>query len=279
MSDDLIASDSGVSENGWRACAEILRSGDCRSVRYFAEVDSTNSAACRDLVSDTICDADRLPRLYLADRQTGGRGRHGRTWVADNGTLTFSVIYGIGDDDPSQLSQVPLVALATGVAIARAIEYLAAPVSAKIKWPNDVHVAGGKVAGVLVESVANRSDRLVVGIGLNVATKFNQFGDTITQPVRSIIDISRGPSDRYAWLAEIVNQMGHAYLLMRTAPQQLIDELRSRCLLSGTPVRYQIGEDVINGRCLGIDPSGALLVQTDAVVRRIRCGEVNPIRH
>jgi BirA family biotin operon repressor/biotin-[acetyl-CoA-carboxylase] ligase len=274
MIDDRIVPDFDVSEDGLRACDEILRAGDCRSVRYFAEIDSTNSAACRDLVGGEMCDPARLPRLYLADRQTGGRGRHGRTWVADNGTLTFSVLYGVGDDEQSELSEVPRVALATGVAIARTIEYLAAPVSAKIKWPNDVHVAGGKVAGVLVESVANRSDRLVVGVGLNVATEFNRFGDTITQPVRSIVDVSRGPDNRYAWLAEVVNQMGHTYRLMRSDPQQLLDELRGRCLLAGTPVRYQMGEGFISGRCLGIDSGGALLVQTDAAVQRIRCGEV-----
>lgn len=278
MSDDSIASDIGVSEDGLRACDEILRAGDCRSVRYFAEVDSTNSAACRDLVGGQVGDADRLPRLYLADRQTGGRGRHGRTWVADNGTLTFSVLYGVGDDEQSELSEVPLVALATGVTIARTIEYLAAPVSAKIKWPNDVHVAGGKVAGVLVESVANRSDRLVVGIGLNVATQLKQFGDAITQPARSMADVSRGPSDRYAWLTEIVNQMGHTYRLMRTDPELLIDEMRCRCLLAGTTVRYQMGAATISGRCIGIDPSGALLVQTDTGVRPIHCGEVTQIR-
>ncbi|HBJ38081.1 MAG TPA: biotin--[acetyl-CoA-carboxylase] ligase [Planctomycetaceae bacterium] len=278
MSDDAIEQDVGVSEDGLRACDEILRAGDCRSVRYFAEVDSTNSAACRDLVSGQMCDADRLPRLYLADRQTSGRGRHGRSWLADNGTLTFSILYGVGEDEQSELSEVPLVALATGVAIARTIEYLAAPVSAKIKWPNDVHVAGGKVAGVLVESVANHSDRLVVGIGLNVATQLNQFRESIAQPARSIADVSRGPSDRYAWLTEIVNQMGHTYRRMRTDPELLIDEVRCRCMLAGTPVRYQMGEASITGRCIGIDPNGALLVQTDTGVRPIHCGEVNPIR-
>ncbi len=278
MSDAWIESDSGVCEDGLRACDEILRAGDCRSVRYFAEIDSTNSAACRDLTSGQIDDADRLPRLYLADRQTGGRGRHGRSWVADQGTLTFSVLYGVGEDEQWELSAGPLVALATGVAIARTIEYLAAPVSAKIKWPNDVHVAGGKVAGVLVESVANHSDRLIVGIGLNVATQLNRFSESIAQPARSITDISRGPSDRYAWLTEIVNQMGHTYRLIRTDPELLIDEMRCRCLLAGTAVQYQMGAATISGSCVGIDPTGALLVQTDAGVRPIHCGEVTQIR-
>jgi BirA family biotin operon repressor/biotin-[acetyl-CoA-carboxylase] ligase len=278
MIEDRIASDLGVSEAGLRACDVILSAGDCRSVRYFAEIDSTNSAACRDLVSGEMCDADRLPRLYLADRQTGGRGRHGRTWVADNGTLTFSVLYAIGDDEEFDLAEVPLVAMATGVAIARTIEFLAAPISAKIKWPNDVHVAGGKVAGVLVESVANHNDRLVVGVGMNVATHLRQFGEVITQPARSMVDISRGPKDRYAWLAEIVNQMGHTYQMMRSRPDQLIQEMRSRCLLAGNPVQYRVGETLQTGQCLGIDSNGGLLIQKDGETRSIFSGEVTQIR-
>jgi len=278
MIDSRIAFDSGVSEDGLRACEEVLRTGDCRSVRYFTEIDSTNSAACRDLVAGDGCDADRLPRLYLADTQTGGRGRHGRSWVADQGTLTFSILYTIGDDQDFDTSSVPLVALATGVAIARTIEFLAAPISAKIKWPNDVHVAGGKVAGVLVESVANHSDRLVVGVGLNVATHLRQFGEAITQPARSMVDISRGPKDRYAWLAEVVNQMGHTYQLMRSGPHLLIQEMRSRCILAGTSVRYRVGETLQTGQCLGIDSSGGLLIETDGATRPIFSGEVTQIR-
>lgn len=278
MIEDRIAFDLDVSEDGLRVCEEILRASDCRSVRYFTEVDSTNSAACRDLVAGDGCDAERLPRLYLTDTQTGGRGRHGRTWVADQGTLTFSILYAVGEDEDFDTASVPLVALATGVAIARTIEFLAAPVSAKIKWPNDVHVAGGKVAGVLVESVANHSDRLVVGVGLNVATHLRQFGEAITQPARSMVDISRGPKARYAWLAEIVNQMGHTYQLMRSRQHQLIREMRSRCLLEGTSVRYRVGATLQTGQCLGIDSNGGLLIQKDGETRSIFSGEVTQIR-
>lgn len=278
MMDDRIVADSGVSGDGLRACEEIVRCGDCQSVRYFSEIDSTNTVACRELAAGEFLTPEALPRLYLADAQTGGRGRHGRSWVADQGTLTFSISYAVSQESVIDADSVPLVALATGVAIARTIEYLAAPISAKIKWPNDVHVAGGKVAGILVESVANHSDRLVVGVGLNVATHLRSFDAAITQPARSIVDVSRGPKERYAWLPELVNQMAHTYQLLRSSPKQLIDEMRSRCLLAGTLVRYRAGETTLTGRCLGIDSNGGLLIQSDGETKSILCGEVSQIR-
>jgi len=278
MIDDRLVVDQGVCEDGVRTCAGILAAGDCRSVRYFAEIDSTNSTACRDLANGDFADADQLPRLYLADVQTGGRGRHGRKWVSDHGTLTFSVLYGIGDETGLDSDRVPMVALATGVAIARTIEFLAAPIVAKIKWPNDVHVAGGKAAGVLVESVANRTDRLVVGVGLNVATKVERFDAMISQPARAINDVARGPASRYQWLGELISQMNEAYHQLWADPGQIIDEIRCRCLLAGTLVRYQVGESTHSGRCLGVDRDGVLLVQTESGVRAIQSGEVTQIR-
>lgn len=272
--------DPGVDGQGLRACRQALQSGDCRSVRYFAEIDSTNSAACRDLNAGDCDDNALLPRLYLADVQTAGRGRSGRQWVADGGTLTFSLVHAVGEAQPPSLPPevLPLVGLATGVAIARGVEYVAAPVTARIKWPNDVHVGGGKIAGVLVESVASRSDRVVIGVGLNVATDLQRFADAVSSPARSLSEIARGPTERYDWLAELLSQLHQAYEELATEPQQLLQELRSRCLLTGSEVRYQSGGAMQRGRCVGIDGEGALLVQSDHGVQALRSGEVWQVR-
>lgn len=275
-----LLADPDVEGQGLRACRQALQTGDCRSVRYFAEIDSTNSAACRDLHGGAVDDDSLLPRLYLADVQTAGRGRSGRQWVADGGTLTFSLVQAVGETQPQSLpaAVLPLVGLATGVAIARGVEYLAAPVTARIKWPNDVHVGGGKIAGVLVESVASRSDRVVIGIGLNVATELQRFADAVSSPARSLSQIARGPTERYAWLAELLSQLRQAYEELASEPQQLLQELRSRCLLTGSDVRYQSGGVVQRGRCVGIDGDGALLVHSDHGVQALRSGEVWQVR-
>ena len=275
-----IVADPGIDGAGLRACQQVIQSGDCRSVRYFAEIDSTNSAACRDLNGGQCQDPALLPRLYLADAQTAGRGRSGRQWLADRGTLTFSLVCAVDDEQPLSLpaAVLPLVGLATGVAIARGAEYLAAPVTARIKWPNDVHVGGGKIAGVLVESVASRSDRVVVGIGLNVATDLQRFAEAVHGPARSLSEIARGPTERYDWLPELLSQLRQAYEELATEPQQLLQELRSRCLLTGSEIRYQSGGAIQRGRCVGIDGQGSLLVQSDHTVQALRSGEVWQVR-
>lgn len=279
MNQREIDADPDVQAQGLRVCRQLLGAGDCRSIRYFGQIDSTNSAACRDLSAGGTR-GDDLPRLYLSDVQTAGRGRLGRDWLADQGTLTFSLLCAIGDDPASTIrgSATSLVALATGVAVARTIEYLAAPVSARIKWPNDVHVGGGKVAGVLVESVAHHGDRLVIGVGLNVATALDRFADQIATPARSLNQVACGPAHRYDWLPELLAQMCQAYKQLGVQPDRLLDELRGRCLLTGSPVRYQCGETTRHGRCLGIDQQGALLVQHEGHVHALRSGEVWQVR-
>ncbi len=247
--DPELVRDPSVDARGLRACRQALQSGDCRSIRYYAEIDSTNSAACRDLNAGGCDDDALLPRLYLADAQTAGRGRSGRQWLADGGTLTFSLVYAVGEAHPPALpaAVLPLVGLATGVAIARGVEYLAAPVTARIKWPNDIHVGGGKIAGVLVESVASRSDRVVIGVGLNVATDLQRFADAVNAPARSLSQIVRGPIERYEWLAELLSQLRQAYEELAVEPQQLLQELRRRCLLTGSEIRYQSGGAIRRG--------------------------------
>ncbi|TVQ03683.1 MAG: biotin--[acetyl-CoA-carboxylase] ligase [Planctomycetaceae bacterium] len=294
-----LVADASVDPSGLDACRELLATGHCRSIRYFAEIDSTNSAACRELMAPPtaaglIESADSpsgsptasagLPRLFLADSQKAGRGRLGRHWLADDGTLVWTLVVDVNDDPTAtvQTASLPLVALAAGVAVARTIEHLAAPLVAKIKWPNDVHVGGGKVAGVLVESVAQRPDRLVIGVGMNVATRHESFAESLNHPARSLRELGRGPTARYEWLPEIVSQLLVTLAELNTDADAVLEELRHRCLLTGTAVSYRLGGEERCGQCLGIDDRGGLLVRgqdrAEDRVDALRSGEVQQIR-
>lgn len=267
---ELIA-EPGTQPQGLAACRELLQRGDCRSVRYYAQIGSTNSAAQQDISIDRPPPADQLPRLYLADQQTQGRGRLGRQWLSDDGSLTFSLLSPL---DADRAGWLPLV---IGLAIAHTIEYFAAPVHARIKWPNDVYVAGGKVAGVLVEAVGNRPGYVIVGVGLNVATQMNNVTESIGKPARSLNELARGPRHRYQWLPELVSQMNQAIEQLvdpSSGPQPWLAEIRRRCLLTGSQVRYRWGDRLIQGRCLGIDDDGGLKVHDGSTVQRLRSGEV-----
>src|SRR5258708_37463426 len=106
---------------------------------------------------------------WVAEAQTEGRGRQGRTWTSSSGeSLLFSVLVRL-DLSPSK---VPRVALVAGLAVRDAVARAAPAATVEIKWPNDVLIDGRKVAGILVESVttasgSGRSHAVVVGIGIN----------------------------------------------------------------------------------------------------------------
>lgn len=100
--------------------------------------------------------------VLVAEEQTAGRGRLGRTWSAPAGAaLTFSVLLRPAGVPPTRLGWLPLL---TGVAVAAAVR-AETGVPASLKWPNDVLVGERKLAGILAEA---HSDAVVVGVGLNV---------------------------------------------------------------------------------------------------------------
>lgn len=268
----MIVADPDVDPDGLLACRSLAHAYPFAKIRYYARIDSTNSAALNDL--DQLTDPDK-PRLYLADAQTAGRGRHGRTWVADQGTLTFSLVVGYRD----YLGRTPApIAIAVGVAVARTIEHLAAPFAARLKWPNDVYLNGGKVAGVLIEAAPAKSDVIVVGIGLNVATDFRNQPSLADAPTTSICSLTQRYPHRYQWLSECVAQVFAAIDQVKQQPQEIIQEQRRRCLLKGKPLRYLVGDQWHHGICQGIDHRGALEVLAGNTLHRLTSGEVQQCR-
>lgn len=118
-----------------------------------------------DVAHELAADGARGGTTVLADRQVAGRGRHGRAWRSEGGQGIWMTIL----ERPADASGVEVLSLRVGLAIAEALTGLA-PSAVQLKWPNDVHVAGGKLAGVLIEARwrDQRLDWLAIGIGLNV---------------------------------------------------------------------------------------------------------------
>jgi BirA family biotin operon repressor/biotin-[acetyl-CoA-carboxylase] ligase len=131
-------------------------------LRAYRSLESTQSVA-------RAWAADGAPEgaVVLADFQTAGRGQRGRSWTAPAGTaLLLSVVL----RPPLPVARWPEIPLAMGCAVAEGLEAVA-PVAAELKWPNDVLVAGRKLAGILAEGVASTSPLVLVGIGVNVAQR------------------------------------------------------------------------------------------------------------
>jgi len=240
-----------------------------RSFRRFPRLDSTNSWLLRE---SRDVEESALPYLVTADVQTAGRGRGGRSWYADEGSLAVSWL-----DSLTRLeiaaAQLPPLALAVGLSVAEGIEAFLPGVDARVKWPNDVYIGGAKVAGVLIESVPASTTRFVVGIGVNVATELGDISAAMQQPATSLRSMARGELDRVVLLREIVQRYQTNLEFFRQDFQDLVRRLRERCLLTGHELSLRQAGRLITGSCLGIADCGGLTIQSEGQLQVVHSGE------
>lgn len=143
-------------------------------VEYRVATDSTNSRLLQAAAANAL-----VPQALFAGLQTDGRGRRGRRWQGRYGdTLMFSLLV----DSGRPVRELPGLALAAGVALAEALERLGID-GIGLKWPNDLLLDGGKLAGVLVEAAtSSRPGLAVIGVGLNWHLPALQAGSAETLP-------------------------------------------------------------------------------------------------
>lgn len=268
-----IQCDQNVDPEGLNVAEGMVSCGLCSSLRYDRETASTNSLAMSELQQSAI-DSALLPRLYLTDLQTAGRGRLGRQWISDQRTLTFSMI--VSTRTLGEKSE--LLSLATGVGVARAIEHVFAPYQVKLKWPNDIYLGGSKVAGILVEATQNASDARVVGIGINVGSFPDLADSSDAPPVTSLAAATGRPVSRYVLLEPVVHSVLESIGDLTDNANSVVDDFRSRCLLIGQSVRLSNGANEISGICQGMSDDGELILDTEGGQQTVRSGEASLIR-
>lgn len=214
------------------------------TVTWLDAVDSTNDYLRRSGHSPGT--------VVVAKRQTQGRGRRDNRWQSVEGeSLTFSVL--IRPEVP--LALWPRLSLAAGLAVAETLESMG--YEAGVKWPNDLWIREKKVAGILVES---SDDGAVVGIGLNLGMKEFDPGIEATSLL-----IEDGRSWEVAEVLELLlPRLASRSESIGAGFDEMLEEIRSRCVLSGRRVmlRTSRGEQV--GEVLGIGAKGELLLRTSA---------------
>jgi len=210
---------------------------------------------------------------WVADVQTAGRGRQGRTWTAAPGeALLFSVIVRV----PCVPARLPPLALVAGLAVRDAVARVV-PCRVQMKWPNDVVVgdARRKIAGILVEAslAGSNVEAVIVGIGVNVHTR--AFPDEIADRATSI-ELAGGTTTRRALMDDILASLDRDVPLAAArglAPLQA--RIAAADALRGERVRSDAGEGVAEG----IDADGRLVVRgDDGVIARWSAGEVHLVR-
>jgi BirA family biotin operon repressor/biotin-[acetyl-CoA-carboxylase] ligase len=212
---------------------------------------------------------------WVAETQSAGRGRRGRTWLSPDGDgLLFSVLLRLG----CAPSRLPPLALLAGLAVRDAAARAAPDADVKIKWPNDVLVGSRKLAGVLVEAitVGGRVDAVIVGIGINVHTR--SFPDEIRDRATSIALESRGAPLARAARAHLLADVLATFErdldgVVANGLAQVRPGLERADGLYGRGVRSDGGE---TGQASGIDDDGRLLVRlSTGGLARWSAGEVH----
>jgi BirA family biotin operon repressor/biotin-[acetyl-CoA-carboxylase] ligase len=247
--------------------------------RHFARTDSTNTRA-RELA------AAGAPHgtVVTAGEQSAGRGRQGRTWSAPPGkALLYSAIV-----RPLKEHHM-MLPLAVPLAVCEAAEQLRPDLECKVKWPNDIHVEGRKLAGVLVEA-RPQDGWAVIGVGLNVSIEEDEFPPELRAAAVSLFTAgprtggrgSAGPSPLLSARPPLPGPLNATEVLsshldhwVQAKPDEVLAAWRERDALRGREVAWEGGSGVADG----VDDRGYLLVVTPGGGRvAVGAGEVHLTR-
>jgi BirA family transcriptional regulator, biotin operon repressor / biotin---[acetyl-CoA-carboxylase] ligase len=222
-----------------------------RRVLRLEEVTSTNEVAKR-----LGREGEEEGLVVLADRQTLGRGRMGRTWSSPLGGQYLSVLL-----RPKKGSQEILkMTVHACVPVAKAIEEVVG-ISVLLKWPNDLMLKGKKVGGVLVEGVSKGTnlDFLVIGIGLNVNSKIESIGE---EGATSLKHETGKDIDSGRLFDSLLKNLDKFYYdLIKNGLDE--DEYVSRSCTLGKQIEAKVGKETLRGKALYLGPDGALVLRSD----------------
>jgi BirA family biotin operon repressor/biotin-[acetyl-CoA-carboxylase] ligase len=241
-------------------------------IEHFATITSTS-----DLLKERARAGAQEWSVVLAERQTAGRGRAGRSWASPSGNLFLSVLL----RPKMAAAAAALLPLAAGVAAAEAVAELG--LDALLKWPNDLVVRGRKLGGILVEgtSSAGGLESAVVGIGLNLSLDPADLGDELHDRVTSVrVETGRAAGVAPA-AAAVLARLGVWYdALSREETARVLAAWRERSIpWWGRIVEARRGASVVRGIAQGLDERGALVIDLDDGSRiAVASGEVNELR-
>ncbi len=240
----------------------------CRElpIFFYGELDSTNLAARR-----YVQNGGDGAALFVAERQSAGRGRLGRSFISDGGVgLYMSLLL------PLDFKFCDTLTALAAVKCAEAIERLTDS-SVDIKWVNDIYKNGRKLAGILCESFVKEIDGtayVVIGVGVNVfARRFQPEIENIAGSLEA--ECGRAPS-RAELCAEIAKGILHGLVSLGT--EELRSAYKSRLLWIGEEITVHSASGDYKARFLDIDRDCALIAERDGKNERIFTGEVS-IRH
>ncbi|HEY6952114.1 MAG TPA: biotin--[acetyl-CoA-carboxylase] ligase [Bacteroidota bacterium] len=235
----------------------------------FESIDSTN--ACAKTLAET---GTPEGTVIVADHQSAGRGRLGRTWVSEPGAnLLFSVVL----RPTLQKESAALLTFFSAVFIARAVEKVS-KLPVECKWPNDILVHGRKCCGILLEN-SFQQERLafsIVGIGINVNQE--TFPDDLNDRATSLFRECGKKYDRVEVLRTLLQEAdGLLPVIQKGSAHKIMEEWNAHCSMFGKPVTVSYGENIVSGTALHLDPEGGLVIKTPEGTSTFYAGDVTVV--
>lgn len=237
---------------------------------YFDEIGSTN-----DTLRSMARNGAPQGTVLVADRQTGGHGRRGRSFLSPGGVGIYLSVLLRPDCAPQDLMHLTCAA---AVAMCDAIEK-SAGFRPGIKWTNDLVHQKRKLGGILTElgfAPNGRVDYAIIGIGINCCQQLSDFAPEIQTLAGSLSMVTGTPVDRSRVAAAMMEALWQMDSQLLDGKTDMLNRYRHNCITLGQEISLVRGEEVRHGTALDIDGEGALIVRfPDGHNEAVNSGEVS----
>ncbi len=237
----------------WTGAADVARRVG-RRIEHHASIGSTNDRA-REVLREPGGDGVAV----VADLQTAGRGRRGRSWLSPSGANLMVSVPLRTRLDPRAGA---LLGIATALAVRDACATVAPEAGLAIRWPNDVVAAdGAKLAGLLLETALEDGwlVEAVIGIGINTNWRRAEMPAEIAARATSLTDLVGTSVDRVALLGTLLDALDREIAALEVGDTPL-PRLRAVSWLDGRRIELDLGGAMVEGRVAGIGDDGSLLL-------------------
>ncbi|CAB0151906.1 Bifunctional ligase/repressor BirA [Pseudidiomarina piscicola] len=270
-----------VTGKGYRLAHSINLLDEPEIEKALGEEHRSSFEVCRvvtssnDVLRQRLNEQSSLEAGYavLAEAQTAGRGRRGKSWYSPFASNLYVSMYWPLEHGMAGAMGLS-IAIGTALASTLSEEGVA---DVELKWPNDVLVKGKKLAGILIELEGQAIDsaHAIIGVGINLNMP-EWLASPIEQPWTDVATEINGPVVRNRLAARLLESLRQA--LTRYDADGLgsfIEQWQRFDSLEGKAVRLLFGEKSIAGTAVGIAEDGSLLVNVDGQVKRFHAGEVS----
>ncbi len=240
-----------------------------RKIYYFNTLDSTNKKA-KEIAQD-----EEEGTVIIAEEQTQGKGRMGRSWISPKGKGIWMTMILKPNLEPMKVPKMTLIAAA---AVHKALNKLG--IKSQIKWPNDILVDGKKVCGILTEMSGelNMVNYVIMGIGINVNLDEEDIPDELKDIAGSLKLTTGKKINRKELAANILNEFEKLYLSFKEEDniEEVLKICKENSILLGEEVRIIRGNNIRIGKAIDINDNGELVVKFEGdLVENIMAGEVS----